>query len=147
MPRHPRPAVVTLRMSRELREALHVAASDAGCSLNSYAIQLLASAAGDPARFKKAERPKTVDSERQELQRLPRDERGYPIGMKDRIEHVAARTAFVEKVLDELEPGQSTMWIYDIDKEDPSLFVEWKRGLRDNPVRAGPESGDLRGAA
>ena len=45
----PRPAIVTLRMSRSLRDSLHSAAAAAGCSLNGYALQILAAAAGDHA--------------------------------------------------------------------------------------------------
>src|SRR5947207_10577777 len=48
----PRPAIVTLRMSRSLRDALHSAAAAEGCSLNGYALQILAAAAGEPARFR-----------------------------------------------------------------------------------------------
>ena len=39
-------------MSSSLRDALHSAAAAAGCSLNGYALQILAAAAGDPARFR-----------------------------------------------------------------------------------------------
>ena len=50
--RDSRPAVVFLRMSPQLREGLREAADRAGCSLNAFAVQILATAAGDPARFR-----------------------------------------------------------------------------------------------
>jgi hypothetical protein len=43
----PRPASLHLRMAPHLREALRDAARAAGCSLNAFAVQVLAAAAGD----------------------------------------------------------------------------------------------------
>ena len=50
---------VVLRMSPRLRDALRASALEAGCSLNQFAVQVLASAAGHHARF--AELPETTD--------------------------------------------------------------------------------------
>src|SRR3954467_4056793 len=88
---HSRPAVVTLRMSRSLRDALHAAAAQDGCSLNAYALQVLAAAAGDPAGF----RGDIVDVA-QEPREVRRDERGVPLRSKDRQEHLVARQAFFQ---------------------------------------------------
>ncbi len=43
---------VTLRMAPQLHAALRASALDAGCSLNSFALQVLAAAAGDRAEFR-----------------------------------------------------------------------------------------------
>src|SRR5258705_4010586 len=81
----PRPAIVTLRMSRSLRDALHSAAAAAGCSLNGYALQILAAAAGDPARFRS-----TADEPADGPRDLARDERGFPLQLGARSRHILA---------------------------------------------------------
>src|SRR5258706_1147350 len=86
-----RPAIVTLRMSRSLRDALHSAAAAAGCSLNGYALQILAAAAGDPARFRSVAADAT-----DEPRDLARDERGFPLQLKARGLPIVARSAFCE---------------------------------------------------
>src|SRR3954471_1430721 len=90
MQQRARPATVTLRMSRSLRDALHSAAAAAGCSLNGYALQILAAAAGDPARFRSVAADAT-----DEPRDLARDEQGVPLQLKARGLHIAARSAFV----------------------------------------------------
>jgi len=51
-------------MSPQLRDALRASALDSGCSLNQFAIQVLASAAGHRARFRGSAEtgPTRVDS-------------------------------------------------------------------------------------
>ena len=87
----PRPAIVTLRMSRSLRDSLHSAAAAAGCSLNGYALQILAAAAGDPARFRSV-----ADDLADEPRDIERDERGFPVPLAARGAHLCARQAFFE---------------------------------------------------
>ena len=79
-------------MSRSLRDALHSAAAAAGCSLNAYALQILAAAAGDPARFRSAAAGATGGP-----RDLVRDERGVPLQLEARGRHIVARSAFFVK--------------------------------------------------
>lgn len=101
MPTRSRPAIVTLRMSRPLRDALHEAAAGAGCSLNAYALQILAAAAGDPARF--------------------------PLRPTDRSEHRLARRAFFDAMTEEHGASAADQLVRQHEIEDPAFFVEWAR--------------------
>jgi hypothetical protein len=115
-----RPAVVTLRMSRSLREALRSAAATEGCSLNGYAVQVLAAAAGDPARF----RAEAVDE--QDV-RYDRDERGVPLRPKARSEHLGARQPFYAAMAAETDAVTADRLVRQREADDPAFFVEWFR--------------------
>jgi HicB family len=122
MQQRSRPAIVTLRMSRSLRDALHSAAAAQGCSLNGYALQILAAAAGDPARFRhgavdRAEGPRDIE----------RDERGFPRRPAARSEHLCARQAFFEAMAAESGAVTAERLVRQHELEDPAFFVEWSR--------------------
>lgn len=119
---HAQPAIVTLRMSRSLRDALHEAAAAEGCSLNAYALQILAAAAGDPARFRID--PVGVPEEPRDM---PRDERGFPARPKDRNEHLVARQAFFDAIAAEQGAAAADQLVRRHEVEDPAFFVEWAR--------------------
>jgi hypothetical protein len=123
MPNRSRPAIVTLRMSRSLRDALHDAACAEGCSLNGYAVQVLASAVGDPARFRSGDVDIAGDGRRD----VSRDERGVPLRPKDRGEHLAARQAFFDAMAAEDGAAAADRLVRRHELEDPAFFVEWSR--------------------
>jgi hypothetical protein len=118
----PRPAIVTLRMSRSLRDALHSAAAAAGCSLNGYALQILAAAAGDPARFRSVAADAT-----DETRDLARDDRGFPLHLAPRGRHIVARSAFCEAMAAESDTVTADRLVRQHELEDPTFFVEWYR--------------------
>ena len=120
-----RPATVTLRMSPALRDALHTAAAEAGCSLNAYALQVLASAAGDAARFRGG-RDEAGDNPRD----LERDHLGNPLDPKARWAHVTARSKFAEVTAEESDWAVAGALVRKYDQEDPGFFVEWLAGVR-----------------
>jgi hypothetical protein len=120
----PRPAIVTLRMSRSLRDGLRSAAAAAGCSLNGYALQILAAAAGDPARFRRV--AGTLDPA-DDLRDLERDERGFPVSPKARSLHIVARSTFLEAMMAEADLVTVDRLVREHDLEDPAFFVEWYR--------------------
>jgi hypothetical protein len=122
MQTRPRPAIVTLRMSRPLRDALHSAAAASGCSLNGYALQILAAAAGDPARFRNVAAYAT-----DEPRDLARDERGFPLQLAARSLHIAARSAFFEAMAVESDAITADRLVQERDLEDPAFFVGWYR--------------------
>jgi hypothetical protein len=122
MQTQPRPAIVTLRMSRSLRDALHSAAAAAGCSLNGYALQILAAAAGDAARFRSAAADAT-DQPRD----LVRDERGFPLQVAARGLHIVARLAFFEAMAAEFDAVTADRLAREHDLHDPAFFVGWYR--------------------
>ena len=122
MQTRPRPAIVTLRMSRSLRDSLHSAAAAAGCSLNGYALQILAAAAGDPARFRSVAADAT-----DEPRDLVRDERGFPLQLAARGRHIVARSAFFEAMAAESDAVTADRFVREYELEDPSFFVEWYR--------------------
>ena len=110
-------------MSPQLREGLRAAADRAGCSINAYAVQVLAAAAGDPARF----RAPVPEVEEIGLRDLERDALGYPLGAKERREHVSARSAFMDSVMN--RPTEEWVpLVRKYDREDPAYYVEWQRG-------------------
>jgi hypothetical protein len=120
-----RPATVTLRMSPALRDALHTSAAAAGCSLNAYALQVLASAAGDAARFRGA-RDEAGDDPRD----LERDRCGNPLDPKARWAHVTACSQFAEATAAESDWGVAGALVRKYDQEDPAFFVQWLAGVR-----------------
>ncbi|MDP9332735.1 MAG: hypothetical protein M3Q30_05425 [Actinomycetota bacterium] len=143
MARDPRPAVVFLRMSPQLREGLRNAAADAGCSLNSFSVQVLAAAAGDPVRFRVS--GSHEESEAPDVDELERDALGYPLRWKERWAHSGARNEFIGTMGTELGSKEMVALVKRLDAEDPGYFVEWQR-LR-MAEREVQESGDRRGAA
>jgi hypothetical protein len=122
MTRDLRPANVTLRMSRELRDGLHVAANEAGCSLNSFAVQILAAAAGDPAKFHRArpKGPREINPDD-----IERDKQGWPLSHKLRWEHGAARQAYIRHLGEKMGSAEGGKIIRKIETDDPALFMRW----------------------
>jgi hypothetical protein len=109
-------------MSRSLRDALHSAAAAAGCSLNGYALQILAAAAGDPARFRSVTADRT-----DEPRDLARDERGVPLQLAARGRHIVARSAFFEAMAADTDAVTADRLVRQHELEDPAFFVEWYR--------------------
>ena len=138
-----RPAVVLLRMSPQLRDALREAATTAGCSLNAFAVQVLAAAAGDPARFRLS--GVREESESPDLNELERDALGYPLERIARAQHSGARNDFIGTMGVELGSEEMVALVKRFDAEQPGYFVEWQR-LR-NAERAAREFEGRRGAA
>ena len=99
-----------LRMSPQLRESLRAAASDAGCSLNAFAVQVLSAAAGDAARFR------SVDDA------SARKEAARPT---QRWRSRFARNEFMKRMAEEM--GSSAMFglVRRLDADDPGYFLEW----------------------
>jgi hypothetical protein len=137
MPRNPKSAVVAIRMAPQLREALRQSAQAAGCSLNSFAVQVLAAAAGHGARFRGTAESGPTDEERAlELREIERDGRGFPHDWKQRSEHRAARSAFWWATQSELGAPEANRLVAQHDAEDPGYFVEWveMRRRRSDPA-------------
>lgn len=108
-------------MAHQLRDGLREAASEAGCSLNAFAVQALAAAAGDLARFRlPTAGPPTIHE-------LERDARGYPIDWKERQEHMGARSDFIGAMDCEMPSDEVVALIKRLDRENPAHFVEWSR--------------------
>jgi hypothetical protein len=112
-------------MSPALREALHSAAGEAGCSLNAYALQVLASAAGDAARFRGAR-----DEAREDPRDIDRDERGYALDWKLRWAHMHARQEFSRVTAEETDWATAGALVRKYDRENPAFYVEWLAGVR-----------------
>jgi hypothetical protein len=107
-------------MSPQLREALRAAADAAGCSLNAFAIQILAAAAGDARGFR-------GHREREpEVQEIERDATGFPKHWRARAEHSGARTKFME-AMERERPDEWVALVKKYDREDPGYFVAWRR--------------------
>lgn len=140
MTREVRPAAVFLRMSPQLREGLRRAADASGCSVNAFAVQVLATAVGDPSRFR-VPQPAEIP-----LRELERDALGYPLESKANWRHATARSEFIGVMG---ANAQSDDWIAEVkrhDTEDPEFFVEWSErrmadeASRGRPVREDPLS-------
>ncbi len=126
MSRNTNVATVTLRMSAQLRDGLKMAAAAAGCSLNAFAVQVLAAEAGQHARFRGTRESGPTKHERaQELRELPRDDRGFPLDLRARRLHREARSAFVEAKRQEMSLLEAERLAKALDEEDPAAFVEW----------------------
>ena len=119
MARDPKPAVVFLRMSPQLREGLRAAANEAGCSLNAFAVQVLAAAAGDPARFRQL----IESAGPAAAPEIERDARGYPLDWKHRWDHICSRQEYSLRT----DVHVSGDEIRRIDREDPGFYVRWAR--------------------
>jgi hypothetical protein len=109
-------------MSPQLREGLRAAADGAGLSVNAYAVQVLAAAAGDPARF----RAPVPEAEAVDLRTLERDALGFPLRSKERREHSSARSVFMDAMMSEA-PDEWFALVKKYDSEDPGYYVEWMR--------------------
>ena len=116
-------AVVYLRMTPQLRDALRAAADQAGTSLNAFAVQVLAAAAGDPARF----RVGTEGSVRPGDVEIKRDERGFPLSEHEERKHRLARDEFLNAVTREQGSAVAHPLVRRLDVEDPGYFVRWKQ--------------------
>jgi hypothetical protein len=109
-------------MSPQLREGLRAAAAKAGCSVNAYAVQVLAAAAGDAARF----RAPVPEPEEIDVRELERDALGYPLRWKEREEHSSARHEFMT-AMERDAPDEWIRLVKTYDAEDPGYYVEWQR--------------------
>ena len=116
MARDHKAALIHLRMSPQLRDALRRAADNAGVSLNSYAVQVLATAAGDPACFR-AE----VDA----AHKSPRPQQEW--------RHKAARYAFMEAMGEEIGWAKAGPLARKYDAEDPGYFLAWWERRESDP--------------
>jgi len=119
MAREQKAALIHIRMSPQLREALRRAAADAGCSMNSYAVQVLATATGDPACF----RAKVEAANEQSQMSAPKRERL----------HKAARQAFMEAMVEEIGWAEAGKLLRRYDAEDPDYFLAWSQHREQNP--------------
>jgi hypothetical protein len=102
--------------------------------MNAFAVQVLATAVGDPASFRK---PEPVEPD---LRELERDLAGFPLEWSDRAQHAAARREFMDVMSSRLPAEQWVPLVKKYDTEDPAYFVEWARrnsGIR-SPSRAEP---------
>jgi len=97
-------------MAPQLRDALRRAADNAGVSMNAYAVQVLATAAGDPACFRA-----TVDERPPEISRPARE----------RLRR-AARQEFMEATAAEIGWAEAGPLLRRYDAEDPDYFLAWK---------------------
>jgi hypothetical protein len=99
-----------LRMAPHLREALRDAARAAGCSLNAFAVQVLAAAAGDAARFRALGEP---------------DSRPALAPTRQTWRVRAARNEFIGVMGIEMGSVARSALLRRIDAEDPGYFLEW----------------------
>ena len=135
MARDPRPAVVFLRMSPQLREGLRHAADRAGCSLNAFAVQILATAAGDPARFR-------AQSSHEESETAAARSSATRLGIRSN----GSSGGDTPSPATSSSARWASSWARKrLDAEDPGYFVEWLRLRTDE--REARESADRRGAA
>jgi Tfp pilus assembly protein FimV len=102
-------------MSPQLRESLRDAAKDAGCSLNAFAVQVLAAAAGDAARFRG-----TPDS----------DVRAEAVRPAQEWRSRAARNDFINAMRAEMGSVAMAALVQRLDVEDPGYFLEWWQNPR-----------------
>jgi hypothetical protein len=85
---------------------------------------VLATAAGDPARFRSE-----VDTAT-EVVELKRDHRGFPTGSTDRAKHIAARNSFMLETERVLGAPEMFRLAKQYDAEDPGYYVEWERARK-----------------
>jgi hypothetical protein len=133
-----RPAKLTLRMAPQLRDGLRAAAAEAGCSLNAFATQVLAAAAGDPARYRAAHTAPAGDVLVRDEER---DHRGFPLAGRARHLHIAARSAFADHLLRRMSHEEMRGVVTKYDAEDPAHFVEWYSRHREEQPRTEEEIG------
>jgi hypothetical protein len=131
-------------MSPALKSALQDSAVAAGCSLNAYAVQVLAASAGHRARFRgTAESGPTEEEQRSDLRHLPRRPGGIPESLKERSRHNAAERDFVRAAREALPSPVAHRLVMRIEKEVPWHFVEWSE-FNAPLVPADPAFDDLR---
>jgi len=116
-------AVVYLRMTPQLRDALRDAADHAGTSLNAYAVQVLAAAAGDATRFRQAIDRSVAEREVE----IKRDGRGFPLNEGDERRHRLARSRFMTTIGREQGSAAVFALVKRFDVEDPGFYVRWER--------------------
>jgi hypothetical protein len=117
-----RPARVILRMTPQLRDSLRAAADEAGCSVNAFAIQVLATAAGDPARYRSTGVPAVGMAPVHDVER---DHRGFPVSGRARHMHIEARSAFISELLRTMPHDEMRPIVTKFDEDDPGHFVDW----------------------
>jgi hypothetical protein len=93
--------------------------------VNAFAVQVLATAVGDPSRFRAS-----VDAAADAPAELERDHRGYPTGSRDRELHMAARNHFMTETERELGASEMFRLAKQHDAEDPGYYVEWQRSRK-----------------
>lgn len=124
MTRDARPATIQLRMSPQLRDGLRAASAIAGCSMNAFAVQVLATAVGDPSRFRIENA-----ADGSPLPDIKRDALGFPLDGRERMIHLAARSEFIDAMESQSAMPRSE-WhklVKQHDAEDPAFYVEWQR--------------------
>ena len=128
MARTTSPAVLYLRISPALRDGLRAASDEAGLSLNAYASQVLAAAAGHKAAFRDVAVPTEIAEAEQAagLRELRRKGDGYPVVYKERDRHVAALHAWVETLRATMDFVAIMQLKNKIDVECPWHYVEWR---------------------
>lgn len=123
-----KPARLNLRLSPQLLDGLRAAAAEAGCSLNAFAVQVLAAAAGHAARFRGiAGAQATPEEQRVDRRDIPRDYRGYPVTPTARFEHIGARDAFIQAMEKEMPFSDVMKMVAELDENDPGHYVDWKQ--------------------
>jgi hypothetical protein len=146
MAREQRPAVITLRLSRALRDALHAEAAATGCSLNAFAVQVLAASAGQRARFRgTADTGPTPEEDRSDLRELERRPGGAPEDWKERRRHILAEQDFVKAATAAVGARGANELVRMIERHRPWHFVEWSE-LNAPMVPDDPIFDDLRAA-
>jgi hypothetical protein len=126
MPKNPRAASLTVRMSPQLKEGLTESARAAGCSLNAFAVQVLAAAAGHQARFRgTAQTGPSAEERAGELRAMARNRTGYPFDWKERDRHSTARHAFTQHAMTLVGRERAVRATLLIDVRCPWHFVEW----------------------
>jgi hypothetical protein len=93
--------------------------------MNAFAVQVLATAVGDPARFRQ---PQAAEPDVRDLER---NAMGFPLDGKERSRHIAARTWFMEIMRSQLPDDEWIQVVKKCDAEDPSYYVEWARRRRE----------------
>jgi len=103
-------------MAPQLRDALQRAAVDAGCSMNAYAVQVLAAATGDPACFRA-----TIDASHES----PRPRQMW--------RHKLARQDFMRAMSEQVGWKAMGELVQKYDAEDPGYFLAWKQRREEEP--------------
>ena len=99
-------------MSPQLCDALRHAADQAGCSMNSYAVQVLAAASGDPACFRAS-----VDAP-------------DPARPNQQWRLRAARNDFIRimsMMSMEIGAGKALVLVNEYDTANPGYYLEWQQ--------------------
>jgi hypothetical protein len=102
-------------MAPQLRDALRRAAIDAGCSMNAYAVQVLATATGDPACFRAVIDPVEPPRPKQEWR------------------HANARSEFAQTMGPRMGWSEMSALVRKYDAEDPGYFLAWKQRREEEP--------------